>query len=188
MNPLPAFLALAGRRALLVGGGRVAAGKLTALLDAGARVTVVAPQIAPELERPGVELQWRAFEPGDLDGCWFAVAAAPREVNRRVAEAAEPRRIFVNAVDDPPSASAWLSGVVRKGGVTLAISTGARAPALAGLLRESLEALLPDDLGDWTALAARLRSRWSEENVPMARRRPLLLRALDELYERRGIQ
>ncbi|MGZ6143488.1 MAG: precorrin-2 dehydrogenase/sirohydrochlorin ferrochelatase family protein [Myxococcales bacterium] len=182
MNPLPVFLTLAGRRVLLVGGGTVAAGKLRALLDAGAQVTVVAPQIAPDLESGGVEIRRRPFEASDLDGCWFVVSAATPSVNRAVAAAAEARQVFVNAVDDPASASAWLSGVVRRGGVTVAISTGGRAPALAALLRQAIDALLPDDVGDWMDEAQRQRTRWRQEAVPMAERRPLLLRALQELY------
>jgi siroheme synthase (precorrin-2 oxidase/ferrochelatase) len=75
---------------------------------------------------------------------------------------------------------------LRKGGVTLAISTDGRAPALAGLLREALGSLLPDELGDWVGAAERLRARWRAEGVPIDRRRPLLLRALDELYATRG--
>ncbi|MFN2549002.1 MAG: bifunctional precorrin-2 dehydrogenase/sirohydrochlorin ferrochelatase [Myxococcales bacterium] len=167
---------------LLVGGGRVAAGKLAGLLDAGAHVSVVAPEIRPELLNPDVRLVPRAFEPADLDGKWLAVAAATPPVNRAVAEAAETRGIFVNAVDDTASASAYLGGVVRKAGVTVAVSTDGRAPALAGLLREALEAVLPDDLDQWVEAAFRLRSRWRADDVPMAERRPQLLRALQEIY------
>lgn len=186
MSLYPAFLKLWGRPVLLVGGGKVAAGKLRGLVEAGARVTVVAPRIADELYRPGVRLLRRPFEPQDLDDCWFVVSAAPGEVNREVAEAARARRIFVNAVDDTDAASAYLGGVVRRGGATVAISTGGRAPALAGLLREALEKLLPDDLADWVTSAERLRARWRSDGIPMEARRPLLLRALDELYGARG--
>lgn len=178
----PVFLQLHGRDALLVGGGRVAAGKLAGLVDAGAHVTVVAPEIRSELIRPGVRIVPRPFEPADLDGKWLAVAAATPDVNRAVAQAAETRGIFVNAADDPRSASAYLGGVVRKAGVTVAVSTDGRAPALAGLLREALEAVLPDDLDQWVEAAFRLRSRWRAENVPMTERRPQLLRALEEIY------
>lgn len=182
----PVFLQLRGRPVLLVGGGFVAGSKLAGLLEVGSRVTVVAPHIRPELSRPDVQLEQRAFTPEDLDGKWFAVAAATPEVNRQVAAAAEERRVFVNAVDDAGAASAYLGGVLRKGGVTLAISTDGRAPALAGLLREALGSLLPDELGDWVGAAERLRARWRAEGVPIDRRRPLLLRALDELYATRG--
>ena len=99
-------------------------------------VTVVAPEINPAMEKPGVTLHRRQFEPADLDGMWWVVAAAPPDVNRDVQAAAETRRLFVNAVDDPAHATAYLGGVVRRDDVTIAISTGGRAPALAGLLRE----------------------------------------------------
>jgi len=178
----PVFLHLRGRPALLVGGGTVAAAKLPALLAAGARVTVVAPRILACLRQPGVELRERHFVPSDLDGMWWAVAAATPPVNGEVARAAEDRRVFVNAVDDVSSATAYLGGVIRKGGVTAAISTAGRAPALSGLLREALEALIPEDLESWAQVAKDLRSHWKADAVPLPRRRPLLLRALNDLY------
>jgi len=181
----PAFLKLWGRPVLLVGGGKVAAGKLRGLVEAGAVVTVVAPKVREELHQPGVRVLRRPFEPEDLEGCWFVVSAAPAEVNRRVAEAARERRIFVNAVDDIDAASAYLCGVVRRGHVTVAISTGGRAPALSGLLRELLERLLPDELGEWVRFAERLRERWRADGVPIESRRPLLVHALHEIYPRR---
>jgi uroporphyrin-III C-methyltransferase/precorrin-2 dehydrogenase/sirohydrochlorin ferrochelatase len=173
---------LAGRSVLLVGGGRVARAKLPSLVAAGARVRVVAPEVAPEIEASGVRCERRAFDPADLDGVWLAVAAATPEVNAAVARAADARRVFVNAVDDPDSASAYQGGVVRKGGVVLAVSTEGRAPALAGLLREALEASLPDDLGKWAAAAAELRARQKAAGVPIERRRPALLEELNRLY------
>jgi uroporphyrin-III C-methyltransferase/precorrin-2 dehydrogenase/sirohydrochlorin ferrochelatase len=182
----PAFLRLAGREVLLVGGGRVAAAKLPALLGAGARVTVVAPEVRSEIEQAPVTLVRRSFEASDLDGKWFVVSAAPGPVNREVASAAEARRVFVNAVDDVAVATAYLGGVVRKGGVTLAISTGGAAPALAGLLREGIDALLPDDLARWEETAAALRKSWKEQSVPMEDRRPKLLQALNRLYSTAG--
>ena len=121
----------------------------------------------------------------DLDGKWLVVAAATPEVNRDVARAAEERRIFVNAVDDVSAATAYLGGVVRKGGVTLAVSTDGRAPALAGLLREALAAVLPDDIDRWTHTASQARAFWKAARVPIEERRPLLLEALNELYLRR---
>ena len=103
------------------------------------------------------------------------VAAATPEVNRGVAAAAESQRLFVLAVDDPSAASAYGAGALRRGGVTVAVSTDGRAPALAGLLREGLEAVLPEDLETWTAEAERQRAAWRAAGVPMAERRPLLL-------------
>jgi siroheme synthase-like protein len=182
MDLLPLFLNLTGRAVLLVGGGRVAEGKLRQLLAAGATVRVVAPVICSSIRAAGVELVERRFVPPDLDGMWLAVAAANSEVNRAVAEAAAERRIFVNAVDDPANASAFLSGVVRRGGVTIAISTSGDAPALTALLREGLDAVLPDDLEAWVAEARQQRMVWRRSQVPFEERKPLLLRSLNRLY------
>jgi uroporphyrin-III C-methyltransferase / precorrin-2 dehydrogenase / sirohydrochlorin ferrochelatase len=198
---LPLFLNLTGRAVLLVGGGPVAAAKLNQLLAAGARVRVVSPEIrqeiadlaqppqprddGPERTAPQVTIAQRAFEPADLDGVWLVVAAATPEVNRQVAEVAETRRVFVNAVDDPANASAFLSGVVRRDGVTLAISTSGQAPALAALLREGLDLLLPSDLASWIDTARAERVVWRRDGVPMEARKPRLLRALNALYGRR---
>jgi uroporphyrin-III C-methyltransferase / precorrin-2 dehydrogenase / sirohydrochlorin ferrochelatase len=180
----PTFLRLAGRKVVVVGGGPVAAGKLDGLLAAGAHVTVVAPDIRPELERPGVLLQRKPFDAADLDGAWWVVAAAPAEVNRAVLAAAEARQLWVNAVDDPPNATAYLGGVVRRSDVTIAISTGGRAPALAGLLREAIDASLPADLETWLEAADEARRGWKRDGVPMDERRPMLLQTLNRLYER----
>jgi siroheme synthase-like protein len=197
---LPLFLNLTGRAVLLVGGGVVASAKLAQLAAAGATVRVVAPEVRDEIvglarslqphgidpQRtaflPQVTIVKRPFEPSDLDGVWLAVAAATPEVNRQVAEAAERLRLFVNAVDDPANASAYLSGVVRRDGVTLAISTSGEAPALTSLLREGLDAMLPRDLKAWVDEARVERAAWRRDGVPMEERKPRLLRALNALY------
>jgi siroheme synthase-like protein len=180
---LPLFLHLRGRRVVLVGAGPVGASKLNQLLAAGADVRVVAPDVHADVEAAGVTIARRAFVATDLDEAWLAIAAATPEVNREVAAAAEARRIFVNAVDDPPNASAYLGGVVRRDGVTIAISTSGDAPAIAGLLREGLDALLPADLAAWMDTARDARAAWRRDSVPMTKRRPMLLAALNRLYE-----
>ena len=160
---LPLFVHLDGRRVLLVGGGPVAAAKLQQLRAVGAAVLVVAPQVQDDMVQPGVTIERRAFRPVDLENVWLVVAAATPDVNREVAAAAETRRVFVNAVDDPPNATAYLSGVVRRDGVTVAISTSGAAPALTGLLREALDeccrAILPYDDGGETRGSREARRR-----------------------------
>jgi uroporphyrin-III C-methyltransferase/precorrin-2 dehydrogenase/sirohydrochlorin ferrochelatase len=180
----PAFLKLAGRRVVVVGGGPVAAGKIAGLVAAGAAVHVVAPVVRPEIDRAGVTIDRRAFQPSDLDGAWYVVAAAPADVNRQVLAAGETRRVFVNAVDDPEHASAYAGGVVRRSGVTIAISTAGRAPAIAGLLREALDAWLPGNLDDWMTAADDARREWKSKGVPMEERRPRLLEVLNRLYQK----
>ena len=88
MTPYPVFLRLEGEPVLVVGGGPIAASKLAGLLDAGAKVTLVAPAVVDACVRDGVTIVRRDFEPGDLDGARFVVAAAPPAVNRAVSDAA----------------------------------------------------------------------------------------------------
>ena len=95
---------------------------------------------------------------------------------------AERRGIFVNAVDDPRHASAFAGSGFRRGPVTVAISTGGDAPALARVMREALERLVGSDVEDWTSLAARLRDDWRREAVPMEARRDALLATFAELH------
>jgi uroporphyrin-III C-methyltransferase / precorrin-2 dehydrogenase / sirohydrochlorin ferrochelatase len=188
MNALfPLFLKLESRPVLLVGGGRVAAAKLASLHEAKALVTVVAPDVLPGILRSGATVHARPFRPADLDGMWFVVSAATPEVNRDVARTASERRVFVNAVDEPEQATAYTGGVLRRGGVTLSISTAGQAPALAGLLREALEAALPSDLDAWVETARIARPGWKARSVPLANRRPALLSLLNGIYERRGV-
>jgi uroporphyrin-III C-methyltransferase / precorrin-2 dehydrogenase / sirohydrochlorin ferrochelatase len=182
----PVFLKLAGRRVVVIGAGPVAASKIDGLAAAGADLVVIAPEMVDEIESAPVTRVRRAFRDADLDGAWLVVAAATPEVNRAVARAAAGRGVFVNAVDDPPNASAYLGGVIRRSGVTLAISTNGHAPALAGLLREALDAVLPPDLDRWVAEARAIRRRWVRQRVPMPARRPQLLRALNAIYTRRA--
>jgi uroporphyrin-III C-methyltransferase / precorrin-2 dehydrogenase / sirohydrochlorin ferrochelatase len=183
----PLFLKLESRPVLLVGGGRVAATKLASLREARASVTVVAPKVLPGILRSGVTVHARPFRPADLDGVWLVVSAATMEANREVARAASERRVFVNAVDDPEQATAYTGGILRRGGVTLSISTAGQAPALAGLLREALEAALPSDLDAWVETARIARPDWKTRCVPLAERRPALLSLLNRIYEQRGL-
>lgn len=182
---LPVFLRFDGRPVVIVGGGPTAAAKIPALLQAGADVTLIAPAVVPSIDRDRVRVIERRFVPSDLDGAWFVTAAATPEVNRQVREAAEARALWVNAVDDPANATAYLGGTITRGGVTVAFSTAGKAPALAGLLREAFDALVPDDIDAWVAHASDLSRRQRAEGVPIAARRPQLLDVLNDLYATR---
>jgi uroporphyrin-III C-methyltransferase / precorrin-2 dehydrogenase / sirohydrochlorin ferrochelatase len=182
---LPVFLRFDRRRVVVVGGGMVAASKIPALLAAGGSVTVVAPQLTRAIDRSRVTVVEREFQPSDLDGAWFVTAAATPEVNRAVRDAADARGVFVNAVDDPVNATAFLGGTIARGGVTVAFSTSGQAPALAGLLREAFDELVPADIGAWAERASLLSRQQRANEVPMPRRRPQLLEALNRIYESR---
>ncbi len=174
----PVFLRLDGEPVVVVGGGAVAASKLDGLVAAGARVTVIAPAVSDGCRRDGVAVLERGFVDADLDGARFVIAAATPAVNRVVAIAARARNLFVNAVDDRAAATAFLGGVVRRGDVTIAISTGGAAPALAGLLREAIGALIPDQLDGWIETAIAERARWRDGSVAIGDRRERLFTAL----------
>ena len=182
---LPVFLRFDHRRVVVIGGGQVAAAKIPALLAAGADVTVIAPTISRAIDRSRVTAITGEFQPSDLDGAWFVTAAATPEVNRAVRDAADARGVFVNAVDDPANATAYLGGTINRGGVTVAFSTAGQAPALAGLLREAFDELVPPDIGAWAERAAALSRDQRADGVPMPHRRPQLLDALNRLYSAR---
>jgi siroheme synthase-like protein len=148
----PVNLLVAGRRCVVVGGGRIAARKIAALLDAGATVHVVAPDVSPEVQdwqaSGAVTVDQRPFAPADLDGAWLATAATPDPaVNQAVYDAGEARRIFVNAADDPDRCSFTLMSVVRQGDLVVTIGTGGRSPALATYLKDHVASEMGPEWG-----------------------------------------
>jgi uroporphyrin-III C-methyltransferase/precorrin-2 dehydrogenase/sirohydrochlorin ferrochelatase len=162
MRYFPAFLDLAGRPVLVVGGGVVAWRKVRLLRDAGARVTVVAKHLAHEFaetgEESGITVIRRGFATGDVLGKALAVAATDdRDVNRRVAEAGADAGVPVNVVDDAALSSFIFPAIVQRGEVVVAISSSGAAPVLARRLRARIEELLPQRLGALAAFARRLR-------------------------------
>jgi siroheme synthase-like protein len=138
-----AGLDLAGRRCLVVGGGRVGLEKATGLLDCGALVTVVAPELDPALAEAGVDWRPRRYRRGDLDGMFLVVAAtSERPVNARVYSDAEERGMLCNVADDPELCNFILPAVFREGPIVVAVSTGGASPALAKRLRSQIAALV----------------------------------------------
>ena len=169
----PLFLKLEGRDVLVVGAGRIAERKIAELVNAKARVRVVAPDATDTVKALAAAraLRWeaRGFEEKDVDGAWLIVAATGEpEVQRRVADLAEERRTFVVAVDDKANASAYGCATLRRGVVTIAISTSGESPALARLIREVLEHALPE--ADWIDAARALRDRWRADGTPFESR------------------
>ena len=144
----PVNLLVAGRRCVVVGGGRIAARKVDGLLGAGARVHVVAPHLVSELEdlrdRHVITVAPRRFEPTDLDGAWLATTATgDPEVDHAVYEAGSARRVWVNSADDPANCSFTLMSVVRQGDIVVTIGTNGRSHALATWLRDHVR----DEMG-----------------------------------------
>ncbi|HTZ48340.1 MAG TPA: siroheme synthase CysG [Verrucomicrobiae bacterium] len=154
MTLFPAFLKLQNRRVLVVGGGTIAASKIPSLLEAGAQVTVVAPELNPQLtERVrNQEIAWlkKTFESSDLD-CKFLVIAATAipELNAQVFEKADQRNILCNAVDDIHHCHFYYGSIVQRGDLQIAISTNGKSPALAQRLRKELEQQFGAEYADW---------------------------------------
>ena len=162
MALFPLFVELAGRPCVVLGGGAVAERKVQALLEAGAVVTVVSPALSPALATLAsagrIGHVARPYVDGDLAGAALAFAATDDgAVNAKVAREARARGVWVNAADDPAHCDAILPAVVRRGAVTVAISTGGASPALARAVRERLERALPQAYGPLAQVAAEAR-------------------------------
>jgi uroporphyrin-III C-methyltransferase/precorrin-2 dehydrogenase/sirohydrochlorin ferrochelatase len=181
---LPLFADLRGRAVLVTGGGVVARRKVTALLEAGAVVTLVAkapePALREQIEAGAVRWRQAPFDQTWLDGIWLVVAASrDRALDRAVTQAAEARQIFANVVDDAEASTFHAPSRVRRGLLQVAISTRGAAPVLARRLRERLEAELDESLGALAGLLARERARIRWRFPQAGKRRRFFERLLD---------
>lgn len=164
MDYFPAFLNLADRPCLVVGGGAVATRKADALLSAGARVTVVSPDLSPRLRdslaRGRIAHRAGRFDPGDLEGQWLVVDASGNpELGNQIFGAASAAGIFCNSVDDRNRSSYITPAIIDRSPIVVAISSGGAAPLLARRIRAQIESLLPRRLGQLAVLAADWRDR-----------------------------
>ena len=162
MNYFPVFFDLTGQRVLIVGGGDVALRKVSLLERTGALITVVAPEVAPELvERAAagkLTLVQREFSPEDLNDVRLVIVATSRRaVNRWIASLSESRNIPVNVVDDREASRFIVPAIIDRDPVLVAVSTGGTSPVLARRLRERLEALVPARIGEMASWLRALR-------------------------------
>ncbi len=142
----PVVLDLTGVPVLLVGGGNIASRKAEGLLQAGARVTVVAPMVLPDLAAAAAEVRVRGYAEADLEGQQLVMTATDDPaVNALVATQARARGTWVNSADDPENCSFILPAVTRRGPVVVAVGTDGASPALARHLRDriAVEILTP---------------------------------------------
>ncbi|MEU5530937.1 uroporphyrinogen-III C-methyltransferase [Micromonospora chersina] len=169
-SPYPLGLRLAGRRVVVVGGGAVATRRVPALLDAGADVLLVAPELTPAL-RAHVDagrLRWepRRFVPDDLDGAWLVqVAVDDRVAAAAVSAAAAERRIFCVRADDRAAATAWTPAVTRHGPVTVAV-LGGGDPRRAMSVRDAVRELLAARAGEPASVDAAAGAAPGRSSVP----------------------
>jgi precorrin-2 dehydrogenase/sirohydrochlorin ferrochelatase len=175
----PIFLDLSGRRCAVIGGGSVAERKAGSLLTCGARVKVVSPKLTRTLRKwaEGERIDYvpRRYRKGDLKGVSIVVAASDDgEVNRKVWEEASALGIPANVVDYPDYCSFFIPSVVRRGQLTLAISTSGASPALAKKLRKDFEGKIGSEYADLLRVLERLRAEVLAKVKDPARRRRIL--------------
>jgi siroheme synthase-like protein len=154
MSLFPMFVKLQGRLVVVVGGGKIAEGKIASLLAAGARVRVISPAVTPVFAEWVRErkIEWlpKVFEPDDLLGAYLVIAATSAPgVNDAVFLEAEARGILCNAVDDVEHCHFYYGAVVQRGDLQIAISTNGKSPALAQRLRQELEAQFGPEYEVW---------------------------------------
>jgi precorrin-2 dehydrogenase/sirohydrochlorin ferrochelatase len=175
----PVFLNLRGRKAVVVGGGRVAGRKISALLKAGADVTVISPSLTPGLQkalsrRKIVHLS-RSYRRGDLKGAFLVIAATDSpETNREVANDAPA---LVNVVDVPSECNFIAPSVVRRGPLLLAVSTSGTSPAFARTLRKELEKSYGPEVSEYLRFVKQIRAK-AMTAIPHKAKREAFLKGL----------
>jgi len=178
MSDYPILLQLQGRLCVVIGGGPVAIRKACGLQEAGARVRLIASELAVSVEAlEAVEVIIRPYQTGDLEGAFVAFAATDdRLVNAAVVQEARQRRVLVGVVDAPDTGDFTLPALLRRGNLTVAVATGGGSPALAALLRDQLAVRLGPEWATVLEIAAALRQKRltlqgnTEYNQPILRR------------------
>ena len=164
----PMFVDLEGRRCVVVGGGQIATDKVEKLVDHGAAVRLVSPQITSELARMVdegaiAEHRQRTYRPEDLEGCFLVIAATNLDpINRMVWQDAEARNMVCNVIDAPPLCNFIVPSVVRRGELAIAISTGGASPVVAKHIRRRLDETYGPE---WEALVGLMRDLRDELKV-----------------------
>ncbi len=169
---------------IVIGGGEVAARKVEGLLDAGAQITVISPTLTPDLQLLAdsgrIAFTARPYREGDLSGAFLVIAATgDSEVNLSVWREAKRCGCLINVVDDPRHSDFITPAVVRRGEMSLAISTGGSSPALAHRLRERLESLIEPEYGPLTEILAELRPELIDHFSPGEPRFQAAFRMID---------
>lgn len=179
MRYYPVHLDLLGRRVLVVGGSKVAEGKLHQLLDAGARVSVVSVTLSSELvslvERGSIEFREGTFDPADLAGVSIVISATDsRKMNELVAEAARDAGIWCNVVDQPELCDFITPALVVRGDLQIGISTSGGSPTLAQRVKREISELIGKEYGELLEIAAAMRAQARQSVLEFDQRRDIL--------------
>jgi siroheme synthase-like protein len=190
MALFPAFLKLAGRRIAIIGGGSLAVSKIPGLLEAGAHVRVISPQINPQLaawaHQQKIEWLPKYFAPEDLDRTFLVIAATSiRDVNSAVYEEADRRGILCNSVDDIENCHFYYGSIVQRGDLQIAVSTNGKSPALAQRLRKEFEQQFGPEYSAWLEwLGAAREVLRGQTTEPEATKRWLHMLASRPMFEK----
>jgi len=185
MGKYPIFLEMGGRRAVVIGAGAVAVRKAQSLLDAGARLVVVAEHVDQMMtalcQRTGAELIKSRYSRDYLVGAAMVIAATnDHPLNRRIYKDCQQLEILCNVVDEPELCDFFVPAVVRRGDLQIAISTEGHSPAYAGHLRKKLEQLFTDKHGEFLSELHAFRKRIIDDLPDGAGRKALLGRLVDD--------
>ncbi len=185
MRYYPVSLNLTGHSSVVIGGGTIAEGKVLGLLEADAQVTLIAPEITPALREliANGKITWeqRSYQQGDLEGAAIVISATDdREINQRVWDEARQRGILVNVVDDPPHCDFIAPAIVRRGDITLAISTNGKMPALAAHLRRELEKSFGEEYVQLLEMTAPMRAQLAAQHLDYNIRQKLWRKLFEE--------
>jgi siroheme synthase-like protein len=166
----PAYLKVKDKKCVVIGGGEVALRKVKSLLEHGAYVEVISPEISNELnelvEKGLVTLKGRRFQPGDLKGAFIAVAATDNnQVNMQAATEAREQSVPVNVVDDPEHSDFIVPSTINRGDVVIAISTGGKSPALARKIRTRIEQDIGEEFAALALLIEDVRTELKERKI-----------------------
>lgn len=180
----PIYLQLKDQPCTVIGGGKIAEGKVEGLLAAGAQVKLVSPALTGPLAaivRAGdVTYVERAYQPGDLQGAFMVICATDQpEINHQVWQEATANCQLVNVVDDTPRCNFIAPSILRQGDLSIAISTSGRAPALAVRLKERLQAEIGPHYAHFLRLAGKLRQPLAEHIPDFETRKALWYRLVD---------
>jgi len=170
MGYFPIYLEMNGRRCIVIGGGPVAERKVAGLLQTGAKVTVLSPEptdtIADWSKQNLINLRARHYQPGDLSEFDLAfVATDDAQLNAAIHREGRSYGIWVNSADDPARCDFILPSVLRRGELTVAVSTGGQSPALARTIREELELYFTREYEVLASLAAEARKELSRRSM-----------------------
>ncbi len=166
----PVYIQLHEQPCVVIGGGKIAEGKVEGLLAAGAKITLISPEITSHLNELVKQDQMayvpREYQPGDLSGAFMVICATDQTgINHQVWQEASANQQLVNVVDDTPRCNFIAPAILRKGDLTIAISTGGKAPALAVRLKERLKEEIGPEYERFLELSGQLRE-------PLARHIP----------------